>query len=81
MSYADQVYQRAAAATGKSVEQLQGMAQTVFASMLHHALEHPGDAIWTVTDISGSDLYVEVNIPARVRRMITVVEKQLEAGR
>jgi hypothetical protein len=73
--YAAEQYARAAAATGKSVDELLAMAKTVFASMLKHAMDEPGSAIWSVISIEeGQQLYVEVNIPARNRQILATLE-------
>jgi len=71
MSRADKIYLEAAKVTGKGVPQLHEMAHQVFATMLHHALAQRGATIWTVTEIQGSALYVEVNIPRRNVHVIT----------
>ncbi|MGB7158159.1 MAG: hypothetical protein WBD40_08845 [Tepidisphaeraceae bacterium] len=64
----DEVYQRAAEVTGKTVPQMEAMARDTFASMLHHAMREPGRLVWIIAKIDDTGevagkLYVEVNVP------------------
>ena len=61
----EQVYRKATLATGKSAASLRALAVTVFASILHHAVNKPGETIWTVTRIEAGKLSVEVDYPPR----------------
>lgn len=65
MSTVDKVYEQAALHTGKSAEELRGMAEGIFASILFHSLRTSG-GVWTCSRIINGRLEIEVNIPPRL---------------
>lgn len=74
-TYQTMAYAKAAAATGKSMVELNAMALSVFASMLHHAMENPDTYVWSVIKVAPKNKLMrgyidfEVNMcpPARSR--------------
>ncbi len=64
----DDIYQRAATATGKPEQVLRDTALAVFASMLHMALEDRSRPIFTVAAMGDHGLDVEVGIILRAQR-------------
>lgn len=65
MSAFDEVYRRASIATGRPEQALHQLADQVFASMLNHALENPGEVIDSIIRIDRCQIDVEVNVPRR----------------
>lgn len=61
----DGVFERAAVRTGRTPEQLRAMAVEVFASMLHHSMETPGQVVLTASCIIDGRLDLEVGLPPR----------------
>jgi hypothetical protein len=58
-------YANAARMTGKTLFELEKMAEEVFGTMLHHALKNPAETVWTVTIVEPGHLSVEVNFAPR----------------
>lgn len=69
-------YRRASYATTKPLGALRAMAPSIFASMLHHAMEKAPAPCWTAAMIENGRLSVEVNIPRR-----TPIDKEISTDR
>jgi hypothetical protein len=65
--YLHRIFTEAAVVTGKDSVELQSMATTIFASMLHHALATPHRPIWTVMTMAPFSVEVD---PPRTRTPI-----------
>jgi hypothetical protein len=77
----DQIYARAAKATGIAESQLKAHAERIFATMLQHAMQKAGGVVWTSTRILDSGKQrLDVEVDARLKtRDQWVYEDLLEA--